>query len=194
MLRRARLKTLDIVWVRADGAALPFAAGSFDFVYCHSSPSTTSQTRRACCARSIVFFTQAVALGCAIWARKNLLAGSITAISPSRGASICAIFWPPDTIIETMKAAGFVSVASAYDHLRFEQNLAAWFDIIRRRDTCSRLLAISNASYQAGLKRLARDIADASKPRSREDHLCLITVCGESPGGGIPRPGGQTVC
>ena len=84
-----------------------------------------------------------------------------------------------------MKAAGFVSVASAYDHLRFEQNLAAWFDIIAGRDTCSQLLAISSASYQAGLKRLARDIADASKPRSREDHLRLITVCGESPGGGI---------
>lgn len=34
MLRRARLKAPDIAWVRADGAALPFAPRSFDFVCC----------------------------------------------------------------------------------------------------------------------------------------------------------------
>src|SRR6516225_8844517 len=32
MLRQARGKTAGIAWVQADAAALPFAAGSFDFV------------------------------------------------------------------------------------------------------------------------------------------------------------------
>src|SRR5271169_3733824 len=32
MLRQARFKAPEIAWVRADGAVLPFPAGSFDFV------------------------------------------------------------------------------------------------------------------------------------------------------------------
>ncbi len=34
MLRQARRKAPEIAWVRADGAALPFADGSFDFACC----------------------------------------------------------------------------------------------------------------------------------------------------------------
>ncbi len=34
MLRQARLKAPELAWLRADGAALPFAARSFDFVCC----------------------------------------------------------------------------------------------------------------------------------------------------------------
>lgn len=68
-----------------------------------------------------------------------------------------------------------------YEHLRFEQNLPAWLDVVRRRDSCSQLQAISNPAYQAGVKRLARDIADPNLPRSREDHLCLMTIRGETP-------------
>jgi hypothetical protein len=84
-----------------------------------------------------------------------------------------------------MEAAGFVMVGVAYEHVHFEQNLSAWFEIVRRRDTCSQLQAISDAAYQAGVKRLGRDIADPSQGEARKDHLCLVTIRGEAPDRGI---------
>jgi hypothetical protein len=92
-------------------------------------------------------------------------------------------FWAPDAVVGTMQAAGFVGVAAAYEHVRFEQNLPAWLEIVRRRDTCSQLQAISDAAYQAGVTRLERDIANLSRPRSRQDHLCLVSICGNAPRG-----------
>lgn len=94
-------------------------------------------------------------------------------------------FWPPNTVVEVMEAAGFVMVGVAYEHVHFEQNLRRWLKIVRRRDTCSQLLAISDAAYQAGVKRLERDIADPSLPKSRKDHLCLVTIRGDGPSGSL---------
>jgi hypothetical protein len=35
------------------------------------------------------------------------------------------------------------------------------------------------------VERLEHDIADPSVPRSRSDHLCLVTICGEAPNGNV---------
>jgi len=43
----------------------------------------------------------------------------------------------------------------AYEHVHFEQDLSAWLEIVRRRDTCSQLQAISDAAYQAGVNVLS---------------------------------------
>ena len=94
-------------------------------------------------------------------------------------------FWPPDAVVRVMRAAGFVMVEVAYEHIHFEQDLPAWLEIIRRRDTCSQLQAISDAAYQAGVIRLERDVTDPSMPKSRNDHLCLVTIRGEAPIAGL---------
>ena len=49
MLRQARRKAPDLAWVRADGAALPFAASSFDFVCCQFAFHHVEDTGPACC-------------------------------------------------------------------------------------------------------------------------------------------------
>jgi hypothetical protein len=78
-----------------------------------------------------------------------------------------------------MDAIGFVAVTAEREHLRFEQDLRSWLDTLRRRDTCSQLLAISDVAYQAGLSRLRHELADRSSPLLRQDHLCLVTIRGE---------------
>ena len=83
------------------------------------------------------------------------------------------------TIVAAMDASGFVAVTEEREHLRFEQDLRSWFDMVRRRDTCSQLLAITDVAYQAGLSRLMHELADRSSPLVREDHLCLVTIRGE---------------
>ncbi len=69
-------------------------------------------------------------------------------------------FWPVGAVVTTMRAAGFVAAAISYERLRFEQSLPAWLEIVRRRDTCSQLQAISDLAHQAAVDRLERDIAD----------------------------------
>ncbi|MGH7031873.1 MAG: hypothetical protein ACREE9_16720 [Stellaceae bacterium] len=81
-----------------------------------------------------------------------------------------------------MEEAGFAAASASYEHLHFEQNLAAWLGVVRRRDTCSQLGAISDAAYQAGVQRLASEVADPGTPPSRTDHLGLVTISGEAPG------------
>ena len=78
----------------------------------------------------------------------------------------------------TMEAIGFATVTVELEHLRFDQDLRVWLDTVRRRDTNSQLMAISDRAYEAGIDRLKREVADAVEPRVRADHLCLITIRG----------------
>jgi hypothetical protein len=100
-------------------------------------------------------------------------------------------FWSPESITAEMEKAGFDAVTIDREHLRFEQDLRAWFDEVHTRGTCSQLLAIPDAAYEAGLRRLTQELAAQSGPLVRENHLCLVTIRGEKragqPPGGKPR-------
>src|SRR5215831_4389960 len=95
-------------------------------------------------------------------------------------ADLCD-FWPPEAMIAVMEGIGFTSVTMEQEHLHFEQDLSTWIKVVQRRDTCSQLLAISDAAYKAGLRRLARELEEGTAPRQRADHLCLLTIRGEKP-------------
>ena len=90
-------------------------------------------------------------------------------------------FWPPETICKYIKTAGFAVLNATYQHIEFDEDLPAWLDIVRRRDTRSQLQAISAAAYRQGVRRLKRDIADPKLPRSRKNRLCLVTIRGDKP-------------
>jgi hypothetical protein len=93
-----------------------------------NSPFIISKIRRACCARSCRFFGPAVDLFCARF------------LVSERGG-------------RSHGGDRFVAVKADYEHVHLGQNLSAWLEIVRRRDTCSQLQTISDAAYQAGLKR-----------------------------------------
>ena len=182
MLRQARRKEPDIAWVRAGGAALPFAVRSFDFVCCQFAFHHIDD--KAGMLRAVF---RVLRPGGRFLLRnmcpQELGGWLYYEYFPEAELVNLRDFWAPGAVVGTMQAAGFVGVAATYEHLRFEQNLSAWLDIVRRRDTCSQLQAISDAAYQAGVGRLERDIADPRMPRSRQDRLCLVTICGEAPRG-----------
>lgn len=180
MLRQARRKSPDIRWAQADGAALPFAARSFDFVCCQFTFHHVEDKEGMLRA---VF---RVLRPGGRFVLRNMCpqeSGGWLYYEYFPEAQLVDLrdFWAPDAVIGTMQRAGFVGGTAAYEHLRFEQNLPAWLEIVRRRDTCSQLQAISDAAYQAGVTRLERDIADPSRPRSCQDLLCLVTICGDAP-------------
>jgi hypothetical protein len=75
-------------------------------------------------------------------------------------------FWSPDTIV-SMRATGFVAISVEPEHIRFDQDLRVWLDMVQRRDLNSQLMAISDRVYQGGIARLTRELAEGSAPRVR---------------------------
>lgn len=175
MPRRAQAKRSDIAWIQADGAMLPFQPGSFDFVSCQFGFHHVLD--KAGMLRAVFDVLRQDGR----FAMRNLCPQEhpdwlCYDYFPESHALDLEDFWPIETIVATMEAIGFAAVTVEHEHLRFEQDLRAWLDMVRRRDTNSQLLTISDRAYEAGLHRLEDELADDDAPKVRTDHLCLITI------------------
>jgi hypothetical protein len=67
-------------------------------------------------------------------------------------------FWAPEAVAKVMQDTGFITVTADRQHIHYQQNLRLWLDIVRRRDTCSQLMAIPDEAYTAGLRRLEQEL------------------------------------
>jgi ubiquinone/menaquinone biosynthesis C-methylase UbiE len=181
MLRQARRKAPVIGWVAADAAALPFAAGSFDFACCqfafHHIAKKAEFLREA--ARVLRPEGRFVLHNLCPQRSPDWL---YYKYFPEAQLRDLEDFWPPETIVESMRAGRFATVEASYQPIEFTEDLPAWLDTVRRRDTCSQLQAISDAAYCRGVARLERDIADPDRPRARTNRLCLLTITAAAPG------------
>jgi SAM-dependent methyltransferase len=182
MLQQAQAKTGDIEWVQADGGALPFRPASFDFVTCQFAFHHVPDKTRMLCAVFQVLRQHGR------FVMRNLCPQEhpdwlYYDYFPESRALDLEDFWPPQSIAATMEDIGFETVAVEYEDLRFEQDLRNWLDMVRRRDTNSQLLAISDRAYESGIRRLERELANGTTPPTRTDHLCLVTIRGDKASG-----------
>jgi SAM-dependent methyltransferase len=178
MLRRAQIKTSDIDWIQADGAMLPFPPGSFDFISCQFGFHHV--TDKAGMLHAVFDVLREDGR----FAMRNLCPQEhpdwlCYDYFPESYALDLEDFWPIETIVATMERIGFAAVTVEHEHLQFEQDMRAWLDTVRRRDTNSQLLTISDRAYEAGLRRPERELADDDARKVRTDHLCLITIRGD---------------
>ncbi|HWZ05351.1 MAG TPA: methyltransferase domain-containing protein [Bradyrhizobium sp.] len=178
MLRQARPKATGIAWVQSDAVLLPFRPKSFDFISCqfafHHVPDKAAMLRE-------VF---RVLRRDGRFVMRNLCPHEhpdwlYYDYFPEARTIDFMDFWPLERIVTTMEASGFAVIVVEPEHLRFEQDLCAWLDMVRQRHLNSQLMAISDSSYAAGISRLERDVNDESWPQVRPDHLCLITIRGD---------------
>jgi ubiquinone/menaquinone biosynthesis C-methylase UbiE len=142
MLAQARSKASDIAWVQADGASLPFRAESFDFICCQfgfhhllNKAGMLSEVFKI--LRSGGRF---VMRNCA---RMSTLTALLRIFSRSQTIDL-EDFQALDTIISRMQTIGFVETSAKPEHMRFEQDLNMWLDMVRRCDLNSQLMAISD--------------------------------------------------
>ena len=178
MLRQGRSKAADIAWVQGDAAILPFSPASFDFITCqfgfHHVLDKADMLRE-------VF---RVLRGGGRFVMRNLCPQEhpdwlYYDYFPEARTIDLIDFWPPERIITAMEKFGFALIAVEPEHLRFEQDLRAWLDMVRQRELNSQLMAISDPAYAAGISRLEDEVNDEHCPDMRPDHLCLITIRGE---------------
>jgi hypothetical protein len=66
----------------------------------------------------------------------------------------------------------------ALRHVHRERDLAELLLAVRFRERNSQLLSLSDAAYEAGLRRIERDLDDLQMPKMRE-HLCFVTIRGD---------------
>jgi SAM-dependent methyltransferase len=186
MLRRAQAKRSDIAWLQADGAMLPFQPESFDFISCQFGFHHVPDKAGMLCAVFDVLRQDGH------FAMRNLCPQEhpdwlCYDYFPESHALDLEDFWPIETIVATMEKIGFAALTIEHEHLRFEQDMRVWLDTVRRRDTNSQLLAISDRAYEAGLRRLERELADDGARKVRTDHLCLITIRGDRKDASVTR-------
>jgi ubiquinone/menaquinone biosynthesis C-methylase UbiE len=179
MLRQARRKMPDIAWVHGDSAALPFASNTFDFISCqyafHHFGDKVGMLREA--FRVLRHGGRLALYNLCPQEAEDWL---YYAYFPEAKARDLADFWPPDTIASEMAAIGFTLVNVERRHLHFEHDLAELLAAARHREANSQLLSLSDAAYDAGLRRIERDIGDPRRPQIRDDHLCFATVRGNT--------------
>lgn len=178
MLRQARRKMPDIVWVHGDSATLPFASGSFDFVSCqyafHHFRDKAGMLREA---------FRVLRRG-GRFALYNMCPQESDdwlyyAYFPEAKTRDFADFWPPDVIVSEMTATGFAGVAVARLHVQRERDLAELLSAVRFRERNSQLLSLSDTAYADGLRRIERDLDDPQTPEMHADHLCFVTMRGD---------------
>jgi sugar phosphate isomerase/epimerase len=90
-----------------------------------------------------------------------------------------ADFWPPDAMVSEMSAAGFAGVEVQRRHVHRERDLAELLSAVRFRERNSQLLSLSDAAYEAGLRRIERDLDNPQTRKVCSDHLCFVTVRGD---------------
>lgn len=178
MLRQARSKAAEIAWIQADAAMLPFRDGTFDFISCQFALHHV-QDKAGMLQAAFRVLRRNGRLVLRNFCPQESSDWLYYEYFPVARAVDLIDFWPSEEIMTAMQASGFAAVTAERQHLHYEQNLRHWLDVVRRRDTCSQLMAIPDAAYAAGLSRLERELAAGTGPPVRPDHLCLVTIRGE---------------
>jgi len=142
----------DISWVHGDSAALPFASGSFDFVSCQYAFHHFSD-------------------------KTGMLREAFRVLR--RGGRFALYNMCPQESDDWLYYAYFAGVEVARRHVHRERDLAELLSALQFRERNSQLLSLSDAAYEAGLRRIERDLDNPQRPKVRSDHLCFVTVRGD---------------
>jgi ubiquinone/menaquinone biosynthesis C-methylase UbiE len=180
MLRQAKPKSPDIGWVLGDAAMLPFAPQSFDFVSCqyafhhfHDKAGMIREALRALRVGGRLVIYNLCPQESPDWLYYDYF--------PEAQDRDLADFWPPEAIVAEMAAACFADISAERRHIHFDHDLRDLRSEVLRRDTNSQVLTLSDAAYEAGLRRIERDIDGPDASHVRADHLCFVTVRGDKP-------------
>ena len=179
MLRQAQPKMRRINWVQADGAHPPFADQSFDFIS-HQFAFHHVSDKAGMMQATYRLLKPGGRLVMKNLAPHDMPDWIYYQYFPAAFDMDRQDFLSREALLELAHQVGFRPVAIEIENMTFEQDLGELVDTVRRRDTCSQLLTISDADYQAGMQQLEREL-EAAGGRSRRVpvHMSLLTLRGD---------------
>ena len=180
MLRQAMSKSRDILWVRATCECPLFPANSFDFISNHYA---FHHVRDKAVMLKAVFrilrpggrfvMVNVCPREMQDWIYYQYFPEALTIDLQD--------FLSKEEIVNMLKQEGF-RVSMSLGSFMAEWSLAQFHDIISRRDTCSQLMAISDASYQAGLERLEQEARRENDSQQRVSSKgSILTIIADKP-------------
>jgi len=177
MLLRAKCKASDVSWVQADGAKLPFEDSAFDYVtnqfsfhHVRDKPSMISEVYRVLRPGGWFVMTNICPREMPGWA--------VYRYFPASRTRDIEDFPLKEEIRRLLVQAGFDCVEVSSEYSEFEDDLKEFAKAVRLRTT-SQFVALSDAEYQAGLRRIEAELGQAGgHVVSVPTELCLLKVMG----------------
>jgi ubiquinone/menaquinone biosynthesis C-methylase UbiE len=181
MLARAASKSADISWVQGDGARLPFAAGSFDYLtsqisfdHVQDKPSMIAEVVRVLRPDGRFVMTNV----CPRENRDELHYQYF----PAALELDLRDFMPRGEIAPRMRAVGFESVEDTLNTHEFEITLEKFAAQMRERTSSSQLIAMADTDFNRGMRRIEGELARADgEPVVKTWRVCMLTLRGDKP-------------
>ena len=175
MLRIARARSAAIRWIRADAAALPLPAATIDYATNQFSYPHI-QDKRGFVAEVFRVLRRGgrfVLTNIDPWAMEEWV---IYKYFPQARALDERDFLPRAALARRLGDAGFTRInVSAIDRSE-PQRLGAFLASAEQRHSASQLIAISDADYEAGLRRLRKDVARSGTDATIPSQFVVLTI------------------
>jgi len=181
MLRIAQTRDASVAWIRGDAQALPLSSSAFDYVTNQFSyPHIADKTRFV----NEVFRVlrpggRFVLTNIDPWAMDGWI---LYRYFPDGRVLDERDFLPRASLVRLLADAGFIGVTSTATDLSRDEDLAAYLPYVSQRHTASQLLAISDAAYEAGLRRVRDELASTAGHAIVWSQFVIITVVADKPG------------
>jgi len=175
MLRIARARSAAIRWIRADAAALPlpaatidYATNQFSYPHIHDKRGFVAEVFRVLRRGGRFVLTNIDP-----WAMEEWV---IYKYFPQARALDERDFLPRAALARLLGDAGFTRIdVSAIDRSE-PQRLGAFLASAEQRHSASQLIAISDADYEAGLRRLREDVARSGADATIPSQFVVLTI------------------
>ena len=179
MLAEGRRKTSVVRFVQARGEQLPFRAQSFDFITNQFSFHHV-QAKDAMLADVFRMLKPGSRFVMQNLSPRDAPHSALYRYFPKTYQEDLRFFPSQEELREGFTRAGFASLELELTTRSFERPLEQVAAQMRRRDHCSQLIALDDASYEAGLRGLEEELATGLSRRV-PDEVCLLKLAGTRP-------------
>lgn len=179
MLQIARARCPTVTWVHGDGARLPFRSTSFDYVsnqfsYPHvrDKRSLIAEIFRVLTPRGRFVMTNIDPWSMPDWA--------IYRFFPEARRLDEQDFLPVHEFAGLMTSAGFDGVTTERTRSGVRESLRGFLDYVSGRHRSSHFMAMSDAAYGAGIRRIQEALDNTDDPDETFDNdVVMVTITGQ---------------
>ena len=180
MLSIARARDASVTWIEGDAQALPFRSAAFDYATNQFSyPHIADKPRFAAeVFRVLRPGGRFVLTNIDPWAMEHWI---LYRYFPDGRALDDRDFLPRAGLERLLGDAGFTRITGTSVDLSADEDLEAFLAYASKRYSASQLMAMPDASYEAGLRRVRDALAAAGGQAAMRSEFVVLTITADKP-------------